>query len=248
MIDGANYTRKLNIVVPYRDRAQHLAAFVPHMLTYFSRDKLDKALSVTINIIEQVSPGPFNRGKLKNVGFDLTRRSGHYVCFHDIDYLPIWADYSWSPNPTRIIWHGLTLKENYEDFFGGVVLLDNAVFEKVNGYPNCYWGWGPEDLELGYRCRLAGFEIKKRDGTFTPLPHKHAGFTPSGERTAEARQTLALFSERKKDLRNHQQLDGLRSLSYSLVNRQNVVLGGKPVKNVFHYRVKVDDQVFSPHI
>ena len=141
MIDPSRYGKKLNIVVPYRDRAEHLNRFIPHMSAYFSRDKLDKNIDVTINIVEQVSPAPFNRGKLKNAGFDLTRGSGDYVCFHDVDYLPIWADYSWSPDPARLIWYGLTLKEDYEKFFGGVVLMDNAGSRRSTAIPNA--GAGP---------------------------------------------------------------------------------------------------------
>ena len=33
--------QRLHIVVPYRDRASHLDAFVPHVRAYFARDKLD---------------------------------------------------------------------------------------------------------------------------------------------------------------------------------------------------------------
>ena len=40
--DPADYARRLAIVVPYRDRAEHLARFLPHMVTYFERDKLDR--------------------------------------------------------------------------------------------------------------------------------------------------------------------------------------------------------------
>jgi hypothetical protein len=102
-IDLQKYQKKLAIVVPYRNRADHLNQFIPHMLTYFSRDKLDRQISFSIYIIEQVSPTKVNRGKLKNVGFDLVRRQSDYVCFHDVDYLPIWADYSWPENPARLI-------------------------------------------------------------------------------------------------------------------------------------------------
>jgi len=136
------YSKRLTIVVPYRDRAEHLVRFVPHMLAYFERDKLDRQIAVTINIIEQKGDAPFNRGRLANCGFLLTQKVSDYVCIHDVDYLPMWADYSWSQNPARLIWHGLSLGEDHYSFFGAVTLLDNAVFAKVNGFPNCYWGWG----------------------------------------------------------------------------------------------------------
>ena len=69
------YAKRLAIVVPYRDRAEHLSRFVPHMVTYFQRDKLDRQIPVTINIIEQWGKAPFSRGRLANCGFLLTRDS-----------------------------------------------------------------------------------------------------------------------------------------------------------------------------
>jgi hypothetical protein len=40
------YGRRLAIIVPYRDRSQHLATFVPHIVAYFERDKLDKQIRI----------------------------------------------------------------------------------------------------------------------------------------------------------------------------------------------------------
>ena len=60
------YSKRLAIVVPYRDRAEHLAKFVPHVAAYFERDKLDRQIAVTINIIEQWGNAPFSRGRLAN--------------------------------------------------------------------------------------------------------------------------------------------------------------------------------------
>ena len=68
------YAKRLAIVVPYRDRAEHLARFVPHMATYFARDKLDRQLSYTVNIVEQWGNAPFSRGRLGNCGFLLDGR------------------------------------------------------------------------------------------------------------------------------------------------------------------------------
>ena len=96
------YSKRLSIVVPYRNRQEHLARFLPHMVAYFRHDKLDYRIPVTINIIEQHGDAPFNRGKLANCGFALTRNSSDYVVVHDVDYLPMWADYSWSARPARL--------------------------------------------------------------------------------------------------------------------------------------------------
>jgi N-terminal region of glycosyl transferase group 7/N-terminal domain of galactosyltransferase len=232
------YSKRLAIVVPYRDRAQHLAQFVPHMVSYFERDKLDRQIDFTINIIEQHGNAPFSRGRLGNCGFLLTRNESDYMCIHDVDYLPMWADYSWSRNPSRLIWHGLSLKEDYYSFFGAVSLLDNAVFSKVNGFPNCYWGWGPEDRELGYRCRIHGLDIERRDGTFIPLRHPSAGFSAPNVWSDESCRTNALYDKRQSRLEALAQEDGVNSLKFDLVEKKLLALpDGITVKNVWHYIV-----------
>lgn len=232
------YNKRLAIVVPYRNRAEHLARFVPHMVTYFQRDKLDRHITYTINIIEQLGDAPFNRGRLGNCGFQLTRESSDYTCIHDVDYLPMWADYSWSASPARLIWHGLTLKEDWNTFFGAVSLLDNAVFAKANGFPNCYWGWGPEDREFSHRCRLRGFDLERRDGTYIPLPHKHAGFSAPHVWTDEARRTNALYKTRQPNMAMLIEKDGVNTLQFKLVDKKPLALAdGRPIENVWHYKV-----------
>ena len=42
--------KRLSIVVPYRDRPAHLKKFLPHMLRYFQRDKVDKAIAFDITL------------------------------------------------------------------------------------------------------------------------------------------------------------------------------------------------------
>jgi hypothetical protein len=186
------YGRRLAIIVPYRDRAQHLAKFIPHF------------------------------------------------CFHDVDYLPIWADYSWSEKPARLVWRGLRLRENKQEFFGAAVLFDKQAFERVNGYPNAYWGWGREDFELRLRCGLAGLEIEHRDGTFQPLHHKHRGFSVPGSPTDEALRTEAVFAQRKPKLAELMGTDGLTNLQYQVMRKGPIKFKGAVMPNMFHYLLDVE--------
>ena len=233
------YGKRLAIVVPYRGRAEHLQQFLPHILTYFERDKLDRKISFSVHIVEQKGNAPFNRGKLLNVGFSLVQDDCDYVCFHDVDYLPIWADYSWAEKPARLIWHGLVLKENWDKFFGAVTLFDNAAFKSVNGYPNCYWGWGPEDLELGLRCKIRTGGFEKRDGTFLSLPHKHEGFIAPGIWSEQAKQTNAMFKSRQDHIGRFLDEDGLTSLEYKLAKKEYLPLIGPGSKTANHYLVEI---------
>jgi hypothetical protein len=73
-LDPANYARRLAIIVPDRNRAEHLARFLPHMVTYFQRDKLDRAIAYSIHAVEQLGEGPFNRGAPCNAGAQATAK------------------------------------------------------------------------------------------------------------------------------------------------------------------------------
>jgi hypothetical protein len=236
---AAHYGKRLAIVVPYRDRTEHLKSFVPHVSAYFQRDKLDRFIPITIHVVEQSGNAPFNRGKLLNCGYVLARDSAAYFCFHDVDYLPIWADYSWSSIPARLIWHGLHLAEDPENFFGGVVLFDGSAFERVNGYPNSYWGWGFEDAELSLRCKIAGFAFERRDGTYQPLAHKHAGLSAPGVLTEEGQRTHALYEQRRPNARQWMAEDGLRGLKFAALRRMPIEIDGITWPNAFHHLVDI---------
>jgi N-terminal region of glycosyl transferase group 7/N-terminal domain of galactosyltransferase len=233
------YDKRLAIVVPYRNRVEHLEKLLPHFNAYFTRDKLDRRLAVSVHVVEQSGDAPFNRGMIKNCGYTLAKADADYVCFHDVDYLPIWADYAWSAPPARLIWHGLTLREDWDRFFGGVVLFDNAAFESVNGYPNAYWGWGPEDLELGLRCDVAGLGFERRDGTYMALAHAHAGFAAPGIYTDEALKTMTLWTDRSQRLGYFMDADGLSELKFSLLKQQRMPADGTDSLTVFHHLVDI---------
>ena len=237
--DASRYDKRLAIVIPYRDRAAHLAALVPHLVTYFQRDKLDRQIAVTLHVVEQTAGAPFNLGRVRNAGFLLARDAADYFCFHDVDYLPIWADYGWSATPARIAWHGLTLGEDPETFFGGVVLFDKAAFERVNGYPNCYWGWGGEDVEMSIRRDLCGLGLERRDGTFQPLPHPHAGFDPRGVPTPAAQCNRALFEQRLPTIAERMRNEGISELHVKVVARNPLRVHGKTLPGSFHYTVDI---------
>jgi hypothetical protein len=72
-MQGLAAFKRLNVVVPYRDREAHLNAFVPLLRAYFARDKIDRSIPYRVFIVEQESGLPFNRGALCNIGFVLGR-------------------------------------------------------------------------------------------------------------------------------------------------------------------------------
>jgi len=144
--------KKLAIIVPYRERDAHLKTFISHMKSYL------KGFVYEIIVVEQADTKPFNRGKLLNIGAKHAINNGFdYMCFHDVDMLPIDADYSYPNEPTSLI-SELENKEGniFFSYFGGITLFKTEDFVKVNGYSNNYWGWGYEDTDLFYRVIHSG--------------------------------------------------------------------------------------------
>jgi predicted glycosyltransferase involved in capsule biosynthesis len=162
-------SEKLAIIVPYRDREEHLKKFIPFIE---SCDFLD-GIDYEILIVEQEEGKPFNRGKLLNVGAIHSHTSSYY-CFHDVDMLPLISDYSYVLNPTHLAGEAeqFGFKLPYQGYFGGVTLFDKHSFIKVNGYSNDYWGWGAEDDDVMFRCVAKEIKTSRKNGKYRSLSHE----------------------------------------------------------------------------
>jgi len=216
------------------------------MRAYFSRDKADREISYRVLVIEQDSGSLFNRGALKNIGFVLAEPESDYTCFHDVDYLPIWADYSWAALPTPIVWYGAEARpiapgsamkviHNLARFFGGAVLIPNDLYRRVNGCSNSYWGWGYEDGDLRRRFLAAGVKLGRRQGTFQALDHINEGFRPDGIPTPIASVNRKLFeSNADHDVAD----DGLAQLDYEILDRR-AIPDAKPERSAVWEIVRV---------
>lgn len=207
--------KRVCIVVPYRNRAEHLAKFIPHMTEFLTK----KGLEYNIIVVEQEEGKPFNRAKLLNIGFHYTGGAFSNYCFHDVDMLPLPdADYSHCDNPTHLSsrveqfnWNLPFIKGMgfYYDYFGGVTLFDRESFLKINGYSNDYWGWGCEDDDCRQRTLLKGIEISRRNCSFSSL--SHASNSTSPEYSKNYIRYCSLFVDGKFTTSGE---DGLVNLKY----------------------------------
>lgn len=209
---------KLSIVVPFRDREAHLSEFRPHMQKFLETSGID----YRIVIVEQSFEKPFNRAKLLNVGFDLTRDSD-YFCFHDVDMLPLEADYSYCSNPTHLAARAEQFgwKLPYDQYFGGVTMFDRESFLRINGYSNLYFGWGAEDDDVFLRCQMRNMKLSRKNCSFRSLSH---------ERNIDSN----LYGTNIELLRlaaSRMTTDGLNSLEYQKIEEQ---------QEEKYMRVKVD--------
>ena len=162
----------LGIIVPYRDRAEHLAEFIPHLQAFFGRDALCSTVAVRIMVSEQAGNLPFNRGFVNNAGFQALAPDVDYVCFHDVDLLPEEADYRLSARPAMVISGGLNSSftpEFIRQLFSAVVLMSKEHFSSANGFSIDYWGWGFEDVDLRERLLRVGMQHRASAGSLQAL-------------------------------------------------------------------------------
>jgi len=241
VVDGTiGPMRHLTIVVPYREREAHFKQFVPHLKAFFTRDKAHREIPYRVLFVEQEQGLPFNAGALRNIGFALARGGGDkasfeagYTCFHDIDYLPLSADYTWTDVPAPIAWYGAETRpvatgatswrvaNSPEGFFGAVVLTPNEMFSRVNGYSNEYWGWGWQDLDLKARYVASGITPGRRRGTFLPLDHANRGFLLDGKAAPISIINQRIYDE-KWAAGGRTEDDGLSSLRFDILDRREI--------------------------
>jgi len=138
--------KKLGIIVPYRNRYEHLQEFKKSIVDYLDSNSYE---NYVIIIVEQDDAKLFNRGMLCNIGFlESEKQKCDYIVIHDVDMIPIQVDYSYSDSPIHLATDNIP----FDSYFGGMTLFPSDVFKKINGFSNLYWGWGFEDDDLRYRC------------------------------------------------------------------------------------------------
>ena len=165
---------KIAIIVPFRDleksksRTRQLNQLVEFMSNYLVE------YNYKIFVIEQSNDGrKFNRGQLLNIGFVLANAEGYTnFIFHDVDLLPDGLREYYTTNPTNNPVHIAAVWDRYgsnPNYFGGIVAFNREMFEKINGFPNNFWGWGGEDDELLKRTKKFYDILKVKKGKIVDL-------------------------------------------------------------------------------
>ncbi|XP_028290779.1 beta-1,4-galactosyltransferase 1-like [Gouania willdenowi] len=210
---------KVAIIIPFRNRHEHLKHWLYYLHPILKRQLLDYG----VYVINQAGNGKFNRAKLLNVGFLEALKQYDYNCFvfSDVDLVPLNDRnlYRCFDNPRHLAVgmdkFGYNLP--YNTYFGGVSSMSKTQFEKINGCPNTYWGWGGEDDDLYNRVMNRGMTVSRPDlmtGRYRMVKHdrdKHNEPNPVNPgKLSGTRWTM--------------EKDGLNSLSYKVVEITNNIL------------------------
>jgi len=206
------------ILVPYRDRNEHLLHFLLNMHPLFAKQEL----SYGIYLIEPVKTTTFNRGLLFNIGFLEANKdfNNKWQCYalHDVDLISENDKtlYACPENPTHLSYliSSFNYKPIYKGNFGGVSVLNKKHYENANGFSNLFFGWGGEDDDFRNRVLSQNLTIIKPKaplGRYRMLKHKKDKPNP---------QRRKLLKEGHKRFK----LEGLTTSSYKLVGVERNLL------------------------
>ena len=176
---------KYSIIIPYRNREEHLSILLPVLSEKFQNKNYE------IIVAEQNDNEKFRLSSLYNIAFKYT--SGDLIIFHDVDYIPS-SNVSYelkNNNPTYPVRQvlflnsDLTLKDDndipagYRHFkndvanhWGGVFMMNTKDFKLINGFNPLYIGWGKEEEETQLRLLHKNLICERNDrGLFYALDH-----------------------------------------------------------------------------
>lgn len=230
-----NSNEPFTIIIPFRDneqqnRRKQLNKIIPHL-----EEKLIKYTNkFNIIVIEQSDDNrKFNRGALLNIGHKIVENESKYIIFHDVDLLPddtIIKYYLQYPyNPIHI---GNNIKKyNFPLFLGAILSISIDTNNKINGFPNDFWGWGGEDDSYLRRLIVNNIKVARPSkGSFDELYH----ITTKQEKIPKP------IKRYKINQTNYNwTFNGLNNIKYTIINNN------KLSEHATKYTTYIDNTVFE---
>jgi hypothetical protein len=211
---------RLTIVIPFRDREEHLRRLLPPLVDVLERQQIQHQ----ILIVEQVVPGLFNRGRLLNIGMHHAAEHSDYYCLHDVDAIPVHANYGCPSQPLRLVDaivrpEGETRRSPH--YFSGAVSVRKEQAFAANGFSNLYWGWGKEDDDFFFRLLLAGFLCYvDTEGRYLDLPNPGVVKTTTALKLSHTQENRKRRSQLVRGCLDPLE-DGLNTVKYEVVERMD---------------------------
>lgn len=212
---------KVTIIVPYRNREEHMNQFID----MFRKSFFDLDSNFTLVFVEQCNEKPFNRGKLLNVGMKEFYSTTDYFINHDIDILPtieciksLYDTHKSNYDITRIF-------SAHDTSCGGLIKFHSNVLSNMNGYPNDLWGWGIEDRAFYFRCKYMNMKLSPRFNSkfsFNSLNHTSNShvYTKEKKRQSEFWSDKFLSQLSKDDISYAINTNGFNDVEYHVINRE----------------------------
>jgi len=219
---------KVAIIIPFKDREDHLAKWLFHMHQLLVRQRRHYCVIVA----EPLGSGHFNKGSTMNAAVKEAVNDGFdCVILHDVDMLLENGQniYQCQDQPVQLcpFIDKFNYKDHYGTEFGGVTMLTPEQYIKANGYSNLYWGWGKEDDDMNFRIKASGQVPKKpinyEAGRYTMIPHQHPWAFRNNKNTDKDSDLRFLSLINIGNNRYRYKYEGYNSLVYKITDRQNNV-------------------------
>ncbi|XP_051559084.1 beta-1,4-galactosyltransferase 1-like [Myxocyprinus asiaticus] len=211
--------QKVAIIIPFRNRDEHLKHWLHFLHPVLQRQQLDYG----VYVIEQNGDVTFNRAKLLNVGYVEGLKEYDYDCFifSDVDIIPMddrnIYKCSSQPRHLSVSMDKFGFRLPYKQYFGGVSAMSKQQFQRINGFPNNYWGWGGEDDDIFNRLHYRGMKISRPSGDIGKcrmIQHKR------DKKNEPNPQRFKRISHTRMTMNN----DGIKSLHYKVINIEKDLL------------------------
>ncbi|XP_018418501.1 PREDICTED: beta-1,4-galactosyltransferase 1-like [Nanorana parkeri] len=207
--------QKIALIIPFRKRDEHLKYWLYYLHPILQRQQLDYG----VYVINQDGDSTFNRAKLLNIGFVEALKEYDYNCFvfSDVDLIPmddknIYKCYS-QPRHLSVSMDKFGFGLPYHQYFGGVSALSKEQFQRINGFPNKFWGWGGEDDDIYNRIVSRGMSISRPDavtGKCKMIRHER------DEKNEPNPKRFDLIAHTRQTMNS----DGINSLTYKVLKTE----------------------------
>ena len=208
------------ILIPYRNRQEHLNLFLKQTISLFS--KYLKPFKIIV--IEQLNEKKFNRAILLNIGYLLYKDETTFLFHHDVDLVPM--EETIKNLYTDEKYDILRIYNGHNCSLGGVVKFKKEIYEQINGLPNYIWGWGIEDRAFYYRCITLKLNISNNftnKDNFSFLKHSGNGyiFEEIKKRISE-NENYIYHNETKENKIKHMLSSGLNNLNFEIIAKKQL--------------------------
>ncbi|CAK8688492.1 unnamed protein product [Clavelina lepadiformis] len=232
---GCKAEQKVAIVIPYKNRYQHLLTLLHHLNPILQRQKI----MYCVFVAEQFDNGVFNKARVMNAAYlEIMRnwqkhRDPHgrlFDCFvfHDVDML--------SEDDRNLYLCGKSPKHmspaidkfnyttNYGTKYGGVTAIRTEHYKLVNGHSNRFWGWGGEDNDMETRIsdqNLTIDAVNETIGRYKMIEHIHPWwFSPiSGVGSSYRKHTTKpkkVQAKKEEENSNYKDTSGISDMKYTV--------------------------------
>jgi hypothetical protein len=148
------------IIIPHQNNIEYLKKFLSYIQKK-SMIEIQKNNRMDIYVIDQNNADKFNRGLLLNIGYLIAMKHFSYdrYIFHNINYYP---DEQMFEQYFKFINYNIHFVSNTQDnFIGGVFAIKKEDFDKINGFPNNFFGQNTENEAFYNRCAKYNLVIYK---------------------------------------------------------------------------------------